>query len=95
VKGGKGKKSTASLVRDRYQNLTTTLKPTQPEHLQYLPFFTLILPPLLADLKHVEDVWDPGPGIVGRVHQEADDLEVPDEAHAQEKSEIFSYFLFH
>ncbi len=43
---------------------------------------------LMGDhLKHVEDVWDPGPGIVGRVHQEADDLKVPDEAHAQEKPE--------
>jgi hypothetical protein len=35
-------------------------------------------------LKHVEYVRDPGPGVVGRVHEKADDLKIPDEAHAQE-----------
>jgi hypothetical protein len=35
-------------------------------------------------LKHVEYVRDPGPGVVGRVHEKADDLKIPDKAHAQE-----------
>ena len=38
-------------------------------------------------LEHIEYVRYPGPRVVGRVRQEADDLKVPDKAHAQEQSE--------
>ena len=38
-------------------------------------------------LEHIEYVRYPGPRVVGRVSQEADDLKVPDKAHAQEQSE--------
>ncbi len=57
--GGGGRVKERQLPSWEIDSRTSQPPASQQRQNNYLPFFTLILPPLWDGLKHVEDIWDP------------------------------------